>query len=283
MNNATNYHSHCSFCDGKAPLEDFILEAIRQGFTSYGISSHAPLPFPTAWTMDADDIPAYLNEANALKKKYADKIEFYIGMEIDYLNDENHPAMKHFAELPLDYRIGSVHLLYDQNGEVVDIDCSPDVFRERIDKHFNGDIESVIRSYFGRILRMVELGGFDILGHADKIHYNASVYRPGIMDEQWYKSLLTGYFTVIADAGCIVEINTKAWDSLHTFYPNERYFSLLRQLGIPVHVNSDAHYPDRINAGRREALTELKKIGFTTVRELHGGNWVDVEIGPICY
>ncbi len=46
--NRTNYHSHCSFCDGKAPMEEFIREAIRQGFTAYGVSSHAPLPFDTA-------------------------------------------------------------------------------------------------------------------------------------------------------------------------------------------------------------------------------------------
>ena len=47
MNNLTNYHSHTSFCDGKAPMEAFIAEAVRQGFTSYGVSSHAPLPFRT--------------------------------------------------------------------------------------------------------------------------------------------------------------------------------------------------------------------------------------------
>ena len=52
MNNLTNYHSHTSFCDGKAPMESFIEEAIREGFTSYGVSSHAPLPFLTRWTID---------------------------------------------------------------------------------------------------------------------------------------------------------------------------------------------------------------------------------------
>ena len=27
--NLTNYHSHCSLCDGKAPMEDFVREAVR--------------------------------------------------------------------------------------------------------------------------------------------------------------------------------------------------------------------------------------------------------------
>ena len=53
--NLTNYHSHCSLCDGRAPMEDFVREAVRRGFTSYGISSHAPLPFPAVWTLDRGD------------------------------------------------------------------------------------------------------------------------------------------------------------------------------------------------------------------------------------
>ena len=52
MTNLTNYHSHCLYCDGRANMEDFIRFAISEGFTSYGISSHAPLPFSTAWTMN---------------------------------------------------------------------------------------------------------------------------------------------------------------------------------------------------------------------------------------
>lgn len=50
MTNLTNYHSHCLYCDGRANMEDFIRFAISEGFSSYGISSHAPLPFSTAWT-----------------------------------------------------------------------------------------------------------------------------------------------------------------------------------------------------------------------------------------
>lgn len=44
MNNLTNYHSHCDFCDGHAPMELFVREAVKEGFSSYGISSHAPFP-----------------------------------------------------------------------------------------------------------------------------------------------------------------------------------------------------------------------------------------------
>ncbi|WP_448789923.1 histidinol-phosphatase [Bacteroides graminisolvens] len=276
--NLTNYHSHCSFCDGRAPFEEFVKEAISQGFYSYGVSSHAPLPFPTQWTMEWGQMEAYLDEFKNLRSKYADEIELYVGLEIDYLNEESNPSVARFTELPLDYRIGSVHLLYDAAGEVVDIDCSPAVFKERVDRHFNGDVLRVIRMYFDRLFRMVELGGFDILGHADKMHYNASCYHPGLLDEPWYEALMKDYFSLVASRGYLVEINTKAYDSLGTFYPNSRYWELMKEYQIKVLVNSDAHYPERINAGRMEALRLLQAKGFATVAELHQGSWREVPI-----
>lgn len=278
MNNLTNYHSHCLYCDGRANMEDFIRFAVSEGFSSYGISSHAPLPFSTAWTMEWDRMNDYLSEFARLKETYADRIELAIGLEIDYLSEESHPALSRFQELPLDYRIGSVHMLYSPQGKVVDVDTPADSFRRLVDEHFEGDLDSVIRLYYHNLLRMVRLGGFDIVGHADKMHYNAACYRPGLLDEPWYDRLVSDYFAEIATRGYIVEINTKAYHDLGTFYPNERYFSLLKELGIPVQVNSDAHYPERINYGRPEALTALANTGFESVVEWHQGRWQEVSL-----
>lgn len=87
MGNLTNYHSHSLYCDGRAGMEDFVRFALSEGFTSYGFSSHAPLPFSTAWTMEWDIMDDYLSEFHRLKEKYAGRIELYIGLEIDYLNE----------------------------------------------------------------------------------------------------------------------------------------------------------------------------------------------------
>lgn len=220
----------------------------------------------------------YLSEFRRLKAKYADRIELYIGLEIDYLNEESNPSVARFRELPLDYRIGSVHLLYDDRGEVVDVDVSAATFRRIVDEHFGGDLDRVVRLYYERLMRMVELGGFDIVGHADKMHYNASCYRPGLLDEPWYDRLVREYFSLIARRGYQVEINTKAYRELGTFYPNERYFPLLLELGIRVQVNSDSHYPERINNSRPEALRALKRAGYGAVMELHGGEWQPMPI-----
>ena len=68
----------------------------------------------------------------------------------------------------MDYRIGSVHLLYNDKGEVVDVDVTADKFRKLVDEEFGGDLVRVVHLYYERLMRMVELGGFDVVGHADK-------------------------------------------------------------------------------------------------------------------
>ena len=202
--NRTNYHSHCSFCDGKAPMEEFIKEAIRQGFSAYGISSHAPLPFATAWTLDRNRVNDYLDEIERMKRLYGDRIEIYAGMEIDYLDETSNPASPFFQQLPLDYRIGSVHVMRDDYGTYVDIDTRPEVLVERLREHFGNDLERLVRNYFAKLMRMVEAGGFDIVGHADKLYMNAERCQPGITSTTWYKEIIREYadkagYTVHAD------------------------------------------------------------------------------------
>ena len=147
MDNLTNYHTHSLYCDGSASIEDFVKEAIRQGFSSYGVSSHSPIPFDTCWNMNRGDLPAYLDEVHFIKKKYEGRIEIYCGLEIDYLGAEYNPSSPFFQELPLDYRIGSVHFLKTEEG-YVDIDTATEQFKETVFRYFDGNIRILVEKYY---------------------------------------------------------------------------------------------------------------------------------------
>lgn len=276
--NLTNYHSHCDFCDGKAPLEEFVKSAIVAGFTAYGVSSHAPLPFSTAWTMDKGQVEDYLQEINRLQDKYAGRIELYAGMEIDYLNEQSNPANTYFQSLPLDYRIGSVHLIYTDGGEIIDTDTSAENFRRLLAKHFQGDLQQMVGRYFDASMKMLEKGGFDFIGHADKISFNAEMCEEGVTHSTWYKRKRNALLDLVAEKNVMLEINTKAWLKRACFFPGQEHWKDILERKIPVVVNSDVHLPELVNAGRREALEGLKAVGFRTVRELHQGTWLDVPI-----
>ena len=143
---------------------------------------------------------------------------------------------------------------------MVDIDGKFNGFKSRMGKNFNGDIEYVVKSFFSQMMAMVDEGGFDIVGHMDKIGFNASQYRDGIDEEPWFDKLVIDLFENIMDHHYTIEINTKAWLQNNRFYPNLKYFGMLKHFNAPVVVNSDAHYPTLLNNGRMEALKLLNVL-----------------------
>lgn len=274
----TNYHSHCSWCDGRADFELFVQEAVRQGFTSYGVSSHAPLPFSTKWTLDKANVVHYLNDFSRVKAAYKDRIELYVGMEIDYLDANSNPSSAYFQNLPLDYRIGSVHLLTGTAGEVVDIDTPSEVFRENLQTCLGKNIRRVVEAYFEKAMTMIEAGGFDFLGHPDKIYNNALSCCPDLLETNWYNSLQNDYYTLISEKGLPIEINTKVYESRKLFFPHIKYWKQILHKRIPVLVNSDAHFPERIDSGREAALNLMKECGFTELLQLKKGKWTEMPL-----
>lgn len=251
-----NLHTHTQFCDGHATMEEFVTEALKHGFVHLGFTPHSPVSIESPCNMTREQVPEFLAEMDRLRGAYGDRISLYTGMEIDYVGRGDGPADDYFKSLPLDYRIGSVHFIPAINdaGVMVDIDGKFAGFEQRMGEHFGCDIEYVVRAFFSQMMAMVEEGGFDIVGHLDKIGFNASQYRPGIDEEPWYDKLVTDLLDNVMDHHLTVEINTKAWRQGGRYYPNARYFGALKRYGAPVVVNSDTHYPALLNSGRLEAL-----------------------------
>lgn len=207
--------------------------------------------------MLSDNVARYDAEFRRITEQYGDRVKFYRSMEIDYLGDEWGPAHEYFTSLKLDYAIGSVHFIPCRSGEYVDIDGHFDSFQKKMDKYFHNDIRYVVETFYSQSCRMVETGGFDIIGHLDKVGHNASHYQPGIESEQWYQSLLDDLIDRVIDAGLTVEINTKAWHQHGRMFPNTDKWKTLLAAGVPIVVNSDVHVPALINAGRDEAYSML--------------------------
>ena len=257
-----NFHTHTQFCDGHAAMEEFVTEAIEQGFSHLGFTPHSPISVESPCNMSRDDVPAYLAEMERLRAVYGNRIQLYTAMEVDYVSVGDGPASDYFQQLPLDYRIGSVHFIpaIDNPSEMVDIDGKYPDFKVRMAKYFNDDIEYVVRTFFSQMTAMVEEGGFDVVGHMDKIGFNASCYHENIDDEPWYDKLVISLFECIMDHHLTIEVNTKAWLQRNRFYPNLKYFGMLKHFNAPVIVNSDTHYPTLLNNGRPEAINLLNVL-----------------------
>lgn len=280
LKHGTNYHSHCDYCDGRAPIEDFVRAAIAAGFSAYGVSSHAPLPAYAGLNrvLQWDRVGEYIADIEALKAKYAGQIELYTSMEIDYIDGEHNPVNDYFQALNLDYRIGSVHFLKVGKDKVMDADTKPELFLESLEQYYDNDIKRLVEDYFDAKARMVSLGGFDFVGHTDKVSLNASRFDKGVTQTTWYKNLVDSYFDFVAQSGMMLELNTKAFEPMGLLFPNVEHLQRLCELGIPMVVNADSHRPELVNSGRMEAIKLLQVAGYKTIREFHHGKWQDIDI-----
>ena len=252
------FHSHTQFCDGRAAMEAFVPAAVAAGFTHYGFSPHSPVPIVSPCNMHRDNVDVYLAEVRRLQELWGDRIRLYASMEIDYLDESWGPSHEYFRNLPLDYRIGSVHFIPSDDGPV-DIDGRFESFARKMKDHFHGDIRYVVETFYRQSVAMVEAGGFDMIGHFDKVGHNASHYMPGVEDEPWYRKGVDDLIDCIVASGVTVELNTKAWKDHGRMFPGQRYMTRLLKAGVPIVVNSDAHVPALINAGRAEGFAMLDK------------------------
>lgn len=255
-----NLHSHTEFCDGRAQMRAFAAKAVEAGFRMYGFTPHSPVPIESTCNMHRDRIGDYFDEVARLRDIYGDRILLVAGMEIDYLGEEWGPHIDYFRNLPLDYRIGSVHFIPTPSGELVDVDGSHEGFAAKLVSKFGGDLRYVVETFFQHSVAMVRSGGFDIIGHYDKIAENASSVFPGVENEIWYQSLVAELTEEIIVAGVAVEINTKMLEQRGRMFPSRSQWARLVSAGVPVVVNSDAHVPALIDSGRGQALEMLSAV-----------------------
>lgn len=262
-----NYHSHSQFCDGRATIAELAESAFRHGMEIWGISPHSPICVDSPCNMTREDVGPYLEEAARLRDKYAGRMNVLHSLEIDYISPDFGPHIDYFQNLPLDYRIGSVHFVPNQDGVPFDCDGRFERFNSYLKDAYQGDLRYVVEKFFEQELTMIERGGFEILGHFDKIAGNAALAWPELESQGWYLALVRDVINNARDTGLVIEINTKSIADKHRFFPAEVLWHMIEEsFGAPLEsllnnrvlVNSDAHYVEKVNAGRDEALRLIR-------------------------
>lgn len=241
-------------------MSEIASAAYKAGFKVWGTSPHSPICCESGANMKSEDMDAYLAESARLKSEYAGRMKVLTGMEIDYISSEFGPHIGYFRNLPLDYRIGSVHFVRTRSGKPVDCDGPAVRFLEYLESEYKGDLRYVAETYFAMELEMLEAGGFDIIGHLDKIGDNGSAADPFLEDNDWYAALVEKVIAKAVEKDVVIEINTKKYPSAGRFFPAERWWPLLKKYNASVIISTDAHYPDKVSAGYQEAIHRLSLL-----------------------
>lgn len=253
-----NLHAHSQFCDGRDSMDDIAEAARKAGMRYFAFTPHSPIPLRSSCNMDGERMDEYLMECSRLREIHYPDMNILTSLEIDGLGTEYGPHIDYFQRLPLDFRLGSVHFVPNQDGVFLDCDGRFERFSQYLKEGYGGDLRYVVEKYFEQVLVMIERGGFDLLGHFDKIAGNAAVADPTLEDQGWYESLVDDVISHVAGTDVVVEINTKAFDQKGRFFPAERWWGKLLEADISLAIDSDAHYAERVAAGREEAFRRLE-------------------------
>ncbi len=273
----SNLHTHGKYSDGLGELEEFVKKAISYKMSSLGFSTHSPVPFLNEWSMKKSNIQNYLSDVQSLKKKYYNKLNIYLGMELDYIENIDIKEYIGFDKLPLDYYIGAVHYIYLSKED--DYKCVDDdymTFKDILINEFNNDMVAMYTKYFETYREMVKKYKPPILAHLDLIKKNNRGNRFFREDEVEYVKQIHETLIEVKQSDAVLEINT---GGMARGYTNEPYPSLwilkeCKKLGIKITISADAHQPDMVNYNFKLAYNHAKKAGYEYFYQFNGQNFI---------
>ena len=284
-----NLHTHTIFSDGSDEPEIYVIKALEKGLTSLGFSDHSPLPFENTFALREEKTGLYCAEIARLREKFREpgatsefgKMEIYLGMEADFIPGTGHSFVYFRENYPLDYLIGSVHLVRNGSPDELWFIDGPDpaTYDEGLTRLFGGDIRKGVTAYFRQINEMLITGKMDIIGHLDKIKMH-NRGRFFLETDPWYVSLVDETLELVRKSGVIVEVNTRGLYKKRSYspFPGEAILKKIQAQNIPVIISSDAHKPNEVSMLFDETAEMLVNIGFTEKACLTSKGWQMVSL-----
>lgn len=275
----TNFHSHSHYCDGKYEIRAHIESALDRGFIAWGCSSHMPVPFPSTWNMKVERLAAYQTEISRLREEFADRIQIYCGLEMDYIPEIAGSFNDQLKGAELDYTIGSIHYVDAfENGKAWEIDGPHSLFLKGLNEIFKENIQAAVTRYFELTRQMIREDCPDVVGHLDKIKMQNEGGQLFTEDEAWYRAEILKTLDEIQRADIITEVNTRGIykKAVTETYPSRWVLEIMKDREMPIMLNSDSHLPQEVDGNFFETAGMLSEIGFTHLNILWDGEWVEV-------
>lgn len=219
-----NFHTHTIRCrHASGSDEDYIKCAIEAGIKHLGFSDHAPFVFPDGYEnryrMPMLDGEGYVKDLRLLRKKYKDKIDIHIGLEMEYYPVYFEEMLKIARNIQAEYLILGQHFIMNEHpngiGSV-------------------GPTDSVqhLKTYVDEVICAMESGLFSFVAHPDLVIF--------VGDDSIYDSEITRLSLASKELDVPLEINLAGIRG-KKHYPSERFWQIVGRVGAPVTIGYDAH------------------------------------------
>ena len=255
-----DYHTHslCSF-DGSAPLAELAQAAVETGLTELCLTDHCDL----INTQSKPDLsfrwPPVEEQLSIARPQFEGRLPIRMGLELgsawefpDFARDlTSHPE--------LDFVLGSVHNLSLSDGGL-------DFYY--VNYKSDEDCYYVLDRYFDCMERLSRMDCYDILAHIiyPLRYMNNRDGQQAALDR--YQPQLRRIFTNAIQTGRGIEVNTCRGETIEDW---RWTLNLYKDCGGTIlTLGSDAHRPQDVGKGLREAAILLKDLGFSHIaRYIH--------------
>jgi histidinol-phosphatase (PHP family) len=200
------------------------------------------------WRMRDSELSEYVEKVREAQRKFP-QLSIKLGLEVDYLPEQEDWIRNLAQRYPWDYFIGSVHYLADSWA----IDNPQQLARWK-----NRDPFEVWTAYFDRLTMAAESKLFDIIGHAD-LCKKFSFYP-----KQDCTALFLRFLNAARQSGVAIELNTAGLrKECREIYPSPTILKLAFEAGVPITFGSDAHAPAEVGLNLADAVDLARSVGYT--------------------
>lgn len=244
-------HSRYSYDAEDCTVEALCESAVAKGISILAVTDHKDFFYKKE--NDSLDAGQVYSAVCQCRERYGDKLELLWGVEAGQPFYDPAAAAAFFGAYDFDYVIGSLHAM----------PCDTDIYFLDYDKL---DRRQFLSDYFDQVIRLIQFGGFQTLGHLD---YPLRVMkREGDAPSfQAFRDRVDEVLTLLIQKDIALEINARTLFSWQK-RPGPEPFILQRfqeLSGRYITVGSDAHRAADVGSGIEEAIAYIKSFGIREI------------------
>jgi histidinol-phosphatase (PHP family) len=242
-------HIHTKLCKhAEGEVFEYVEKAISNGINEIAFTDHIPLPnnFDLAHRMQQNEMEIYTKWIEKARNNYPE-ITILFGIEADFYEGFEEYTESFISQYNFDIVIMSVHFIrhWPEGNWVFDYSFS--------DK----SREDIYKDYLITVIKGIETGLFDVLGHVDMIKiFGDSLIR-----------LIPSEVDILLEAlkehDMSIEINSSGYrKKVKEPYPGLDWLPFIKEKSIPLTTGSDAHHPDQVGLGFESLYKRLHDEGI---------------------
>ena len=251
-------HTHSRVSpDSNAPMVEMARQALAYGLDVMCLTDHCDLlSLEGERTLDYN-WQAVLRERQTMLDAFGTRLDLPLGLEFGMAHLYPEAAEKILSQPGLDFVIGSCHNMDEKDGGrdfyLLSYDTLEDCYR-------------ALDNYFASMQKMAATPYYDVVGHVIyPLRYMNGPYETPSLAR--YRDQIREILRLAIDSGRGIEINTWKGQTLAAWRPLLKDYKELG--GEILTVGSDAHAPDPLGRGIREAYQLMQDCGFRYVAGYH--------------